>query len=125
MIRVDRDTFEGLVAQALDSLPEHLQAEISNLEIVVKERASLEERRLGRAGFGGDLFGLYRGVPLTQRNTAYDKVLPDLITIYQQIHEETCDTPEELGEAVARTVRHEVAHHFGLTDGRLEELGAY
>jgi len=127
MIEVSREVFEDLVRQAVEALPEPLQAEISNLEIVVKERPSRAELRYAHRRYepGEDLFGLYQGIPLTMRNTSYDKVLPDLITIYQHIHEEECDSLEELAEEVGRTVRHEIAHHFGIDDDRLEELGVY
>lgn len=131
MIPVSRETFESLVREALESLPEALQAEISNLEIIVRDRPTRDEwHRSGRNHThvherSGVLFGLYRGIPLTARNTSYDKVLPDLITIYQEAHEQACDTEAELAEEVARTVRHEIAHHFGIDDDRLRELGQY
>ena len=114
MIRVSRETFEDMVGAAVEALPEALRAKISNLAVVVDD----VPRR-------GHLFGLYQGIPIPARGTQYGNVLPDLITIYQSTHEEACDSLEELREQVRITVRHEIAHHFGISDDRLEELGAY
>ncbi len=117
-----------MVQEALDELPEVLRARMDNVAVVVKEHsnpADLREVRSPGEGRVSELFGLYRGVPLTRRGPYYDKVLPDLITIYQHPHERECDTLEELREQVYLTVRHEIAHHFGISDDRLEELGAY
>jgi predicted Zn-dependent protease with MMP-like domain len=69
------------------------------------------------------LLGLYEGIPLTSRTTGYAGVLPDRITIYQQAICEICGTEEEVADQVRRTVIHEVAHHFGIDDERLAELG--
>lgn len=128
MFRVEREQFEHLVREAVDGLPDVLREKMSNVAVVVKDQPSWsdlhEARRTGEEEPDG-LFGLYRGVPLPARGSHYDKVLPDLITIYQSTHEEACDTLEELREEVRITVRHEVAHHFGIDDDRLEELGAY
>jgi predicted Zn-dependent protease with MMP-like domain len=128
MFKVAREEFEAMVREAVDGLPEALRARMSNLAIVVQDHPSSrdlhEAHRRGEEEPDG-LFGLYRGVPLPQRGFYYDKVLPDLITIYQATHEEECHSREELREQVRITVRHEIAHHFGIDDDRLEELGAY
>lgn len=128
MFPVARETFEALVREAVEGLPPELREQMNNVAIVVKERPS--RRELGSVrGPGGrrphELFGLYQGVPLTRRGPQYGNVLPDLITLYQETHEEACDTLEELREQVRITVRHEIAHHFGIDDARLGELGAY
>lgn len=128
MIRVSREAFEALVKEALDELPEGLRAQMSNVAIVVRDyptRADIHRARELGEEEPEDLFGLYHGIPLPDRGFYYDKALPDLITVYQDAHEWECDTLEELREEVRITVRHEVAHHFGIDDDRLEELGAY
>ena len=125
MIKVTPEVFEQMVWDAVDALPEFVQARLSNLEFEARWQPTREELGRHEIGEGGDLFGLYHGIPLTQRNTHYDMVVPDLITIYQRAHERHCHTLQQLREQVAHTVRHEVAHHFGISDERLDELGAY
>jgi predicted Zn-dependent protease with MMP-like domain len=113
MIEVDPDRFEEMVAAALDSLPEQLGRLMSNVAVVVQHEP-------GPPG----LLGLYQGIPLTSRTaTGYAGVLPDRITIYRRAICAICATEEEVVEQVRRTVIHEVAHHFGIGDERLEELG--
>jgi predicted Zn-dependent protease with MMP-like domain len=128
VFRVSREDFEALVKEALDGLPEVLRTRMNNVVVVVKVQPSWSELHHARSQDKedpGGLFGLYQGVPLPDRGSSYDKVLPDLITIYQSTHEEECDNLEELRVEVRTTVRHEIAHHFGIDDDRLEELGAY
>jgi predicted Zn-dependent protease with MMP-like domain len=128
MIRVSREAFEALVREAVDELPEGLRSRMSNVAVVVRDyptRSDLRRARELGEEEPEDLFGLYHGIPLPDRGHYYDKALPDLITIYQEAHEWECDTLEELREEVRITVRHEIAHHFGIDDDRLEELGAY
>ena len=123
--RVSREQFEQLVWDAVDELPASLRSRISNLEIEVKAYPSAEDLEYANVQHPLDLFGLYRGVPLTERTTHYEMVTPDLITIYQRPHELSCSSLDELRQEVRRTVRHEIAHHFGIGDDRLDELGAY
>lgn len=125
MIKVTTEVFEQCVWDAVDALPAFVQSRMSNLEFEVRYQPTPQELGRHAAGEYGDLFGLYHGVPLTQRTTHYELVAPDLITIYQRAHERHCNTPAQLREQVAHTVRHEVAHHFGISDERLDELGAY
>ena len=128
MFKVSREEFEAMVQEAVDELPEALRERMSNVAVVVKDQPSRSDlhdaHRVGEDDPDG-LFGLYRGVPLPKRGFHYDRVLPDLITIYQSTHEWECDSLEELRDEVRITVRHEIAHHFGIDDDRLEELGAY
>jgi predicted Zn-dependent protease with MMP-like domain len=112
VIEVDPARFEEMVASALDELPEDLGRLMSNVAVTVEHRA-------GPPG----LLGLYQGVPLTDRTTGYAGVLPDRITIYRQAICAVCQTEEEVADQVRRTVIHEVAHHFGIDDARLRELG--
>lgn len=118
-------TFEVLVAEALDSLPPDIQAKLENVEVIVAWRpSSAELRRLG-LGPGHSLFGLYEGIPQTRRTSGYNMVLPDKITIFRQPIEAHCQSDEEVRQLVRRTVLHELAHHFGISDERLRDLGAY
>jgi predicted Zn-dependent protease with MMP-like domain len=113
MISLSRERFEQLVADALDSLPSDLGRAMENVAVTVEDHDPM-----------GRLLGLYEGVPLTRRGPlSYGGVMPDHITIYQDNISHTCSTEEEVVEAVRRTVIHEVAHHFGISDPRLEELG--
>lgn len=101
-----------MVAQALDGLPEELGKLMRNVAVLV-------EHGEGPPG----LLGLYEGIPLTNRSTQYSGVLPDRITIYRRTICATCWSEWEVEEQVRKTVIHEVAHHFGIGDDRLRELG--
>ncbi len=118
-------SFEELVAEALDSLPPDIQEKLENVEVVVEWRPSPAQMRRMGLGPGQTLFGLYEGVPLTERTSGYNLVLPDKITIFRQPIEAYCRTDEQVRQTVRRTVLHELAHHFGISDDRLRELGAY
>jgi predicted Zn-dependent protease with MMP-like domain len=118
-------TFEALVAEALDRLPPDIQEKLENVEVVVEWRPSPSLlRRLGLRP-GDTLFGLYEGVPLTQRTSGYGLVLPDKITIFRQPIEAYSRSDEQVRRRVRHTVLHELAHHFGISDDRLRELGVY
>ena len=128
VFKVSREEFEAMVREAVDELPEALRARMSNVAVVVKDHPSWSDLNYAKSKDEDEpegLFGLYRGVPLPERGSGYDKVLPDLITIYQSTHEGECEDLEALREEVHITVRHEIAHHFGIDDDRLEKLGAY
>ena len=112
MIDVDPGRFEELVADALDRLPEDLGRAMNNVAVTV-------EHRPGPPG----LLGLYQGVPLTSRTSGYAGVLPDRITIYRLAICAICTSEDEVRGQVRRTVIHEIAHHFGIDDNRLDELG--
>jgi predicted Zn-dependent protease with MMP-like domain len=118
---VDRDTFEQLAEEALDSLPPGLRDRMSNVEIFVEDVPGEEAASHGRGG--GRLLGLYQGIPLTHRSEAYWGVMPDRIFLYQHNIESSVRSLDELRELVRTTVIHEVAHHFGIDDDRLDELG--
>jgi predicted Zn-dependent protease with MMP-like domain len=112
VIDIEPGRFEEMVATALDSLPAELGRLMSNVAVTV-------EHDPGPPG----LLGLYEGIPLTSRTTQYAGVLPDRITIYRQAICAICRTEDEVAGEVRRTVIHEVAHHFGIDDDRLDELG--
>jgi predicted Zn-dependent protease with MMP-like domain len=112
VIDVERGRFEEMVVRALDELPEELGRLMRNVAVTVEHDA-------GPPG----LLGLYQGIPLTSRTSQYAGVLPDRITIYRRAICAVCDSEEEVAIEVRRTVIHEVAHHFGIDDARLRELG--
>ncbi len=119
------EEFEQLVVQALDELPDFFKEKLQNVEVVVADWPTADELRSVALKPGDLLFGLYQGIPLTQRTSSYGLVLPDKITIYRLPIEQVCRTPAQVVRQVHRTVKHELAHHFGLDDDRLRELGAY
>ena len=107
-------TFEEHVERAVDSLPRKLRQAMSNVEIVVEEENPEDP----------DLYGLYFGIPLTERDTGYAGALPDKIAIYRlPLVEEFGDDSEVLEDEIRITVLHEIAHHFGVDEDRLTELG--
>jgi len=119
-----RRKFEKLVAQALDELPEMFQRYLENVAVVVEDWPTVED--LEAAGLDPDhdtLFGLYLGIPLTERTSGYGMVLPDQIVIFQGPIEEACETEAEIRREVQATVIHEIAHFFGIDEGRLAQLG--
>lgn len=119
-----QSTFETLVIQALDDLPDAFLAALDNVEVVIEPEPSTEHRRQ-LAPLGATLLGLYEGVPQTRRTSGYGLVAPDKITIFEgPIRRASTDT-QSLQRLVQRTVIHEIAHHFGISDDRLRELGAY
>jgi predicted Zn-dependent protease with MMP-like domain len=112
MVDVDEDTFGTLVEAALDSIPTELRRRMRNVVVVVEDE-----------GASPNLLGLYHGIPLTSRTTTYAGVLPDRITIYRLPITRRCRTLDDVVQQVRITVVHEVAHHFGIGDERLHELG--
>lgn len=119
-MEVDLKRFERLVADALDSIPEELGRRMENVAVLVEDwptRAQLAGRR-------GTLLGLYEGVDLTRRSpSSYMGVMPDRITVFRGPIASIARSEEDLVRLVTTTVIHEVAHHFGISDARLEELG--
>ncbi|HEY2073016.1 MAG TPA: metallopeptidase family protein [Gaiellaceae bacterium] len=113
---MEEPRFEDLVEQAIDELPADIRAEMSNVEVTVEDEPPRGQR----------LLGLYRGIPLTRRGSNYAGVLPDKITIYRGPLERLYGgNPAELQRQVRRTVRHEIAHHFGISDQRLVDIDRY
>src|SRR5262245_25672270 len=113
MVYVTREQFEDLVAEAIDTLPPDLAKLIDNVGIFVEDESPPGQR----------LLGLYQGVPLTRRGFFYSGALPDRITIYRRPVMRITSTTDEIREQVRITVVHEIAHHFGIDDDRLHELG--
>ena len=119
MIRVSHREFEKLVLRALDGLPAQFKERLDNVDIVVDDWPSPEEIRDLGLKSRHDLFGLYQGIPLTERSH-YDMVLPDCITIYRNPLQAACSTRGAMVEEIRATVIHELAHHFGIDDATLE-----
>ena len=111
-MEVATEVFEELVADALDSLPAQLGRAMENVAIYVDD-----------ASPPGHLLGLYEGIPLTSRGTSYTAAMPDRITIFKATILRQCQTEADVVATVRKTVIHEIAHHFGISDPRLDELG--
>lgn len=120
---LSRQEFQQLVSQAIASLPRRVVKRLNNVEVVVKDHPTSEELAMAETDPAETLFGLYTGIPLTERSTSYGMVLPDKITLYQRSIEEGCRTKREIQEQIRTTLLHEIGHHFGLSEDDLEEAG--
>ncbi len=114
VIEMSRGEFEDLVGEALDTIPPRLTQLMKNVVIIVEDDSPPQ---------ADTLLGLYEGVPLTERGDTYAGMLPDRITIFRRPLLAICDTRDDLVREVRVTVVHEIAHHFGIDDERLHELG--
>jgi predicted Zn-dependent protease with MMP-like domain len=115
VVEMSRTDFEEAVADALDAVPPELSKQMSNVVVLVEDDAPAD---------APDLLGLYEGTPLTERGEFWAAgSLPDRITIFRRPTLEICRTREEVVDEVRVTVIHEIAHHFGIDDERLHELG--
>ena len=114
MITMSRERFEELVSDALDRVPPELAELMTNVVVLVEDDPPPDDP---------DLLGLYDGTPLTERDSTYAGVLPDRILIFRNPTLDMCESEEEVVEEVHITVVHEIAHHFGIDDKRLHELG--
>ncbi len=112
-VRMDPQRFDELVSDALDLIPPELAAAMDNVVVLVEDRHPED----------AELLGLYEGVALTERDSDYFGSLPDAITIYRGALLDVCESEDQVVEEVAVTVIHEIAHHFGIDDDRLQELG--
>lgn len=112
-VQMDPDRFEDLVSEALDLIPPDLAAAMNNVVVLVSARHPEDP----------ELLGLYEGIALTERDSSYAGALPDTVTIFRESLLEICETEAQVVEEVAITVVHELAHHFGIDDERLHELG--
>jgi len=118
---MDRVTFEGLVSQALEELPEQFLNKLENVDLVVESWPSQQTLTSLGIGAGGLLFGLYQGVPKTKRTGS--TLLPDKITIFAGPILLVCKNEGEVKDKVAEVVRHEIAHHFGLGERSIRKTG--
>ncbi|OGO00021.1 MAG: hypothetical protein A2Y90_04110 [Chloroflexi bacterium RBG_13_52_12] len=120
---MDTRRFEQLVAKAIDDIPEEFRERLENIDIVVADEPSRTQLRRSDLKRNETLLGLYEGVPLTERGNYYGFVAPDKITIFQKSIESVCKNDAQIITEVRNVVLHEIAHHFGIDDDRLKELG--
>ena len=120
---MDSARFERLVARAIESLPEEFQERLENIDVVVANEPTRAQLRVLGGKRGETLLGLYEGVPLTHRTHGYGFVTPDKVTVFQRPIEAMCQNDAQIIAEVQRVVRHEIAHHFGISDDRLRQLG--
>ena len=120
---MDRQAFESLVSKAIDELPEEFREKLQNVAIIIEDWPSDELLERMEVRDGNTLFGLYEGVPLTQRGYFTEPLYPDRILIFQRSIEEECNSPEQIKQEVKITLVHEVAHFFGIDDDYLHEIG--
>jgi predicted Zn-dependent protease with MMP-like domain len=114
VIQMSRERFEELVSEALDRVPPELAGLIDNCVVLVEDDAPADDP---------DLLGLYDGIPITERDSGYVMAVPDRITIFRNPTLAMCESEDEVVEEVGITVVHEIAHHFGIDDDRLHDLG--
>ncbi|MFD6199446.1 metallopeptidase family protein [Mycobacteriaceae bacterium NPDC060252] len=112
-VQMSEQQFEELVSDALDAVPPKLAAALDNVVVLVQDRHPEDP----------ELLGLYEGIALTERDSFYAGALPDTITIYREPLLEMCSSEHEVVDEVTITVIHEIAHHFGIDDERLHQLG--
>lgn len=123
-MNIQTEEFEKLVSQALEDIPKEFLDKMENIEIIVENEPTREIlKEMGLLG-KGTLFGLYQGLPLPHRSIFQVMTFPDRIVIYRNPILRAFRTPHEIIEQVKKTVVHEVAHHFGISDKRLRELGS-
>jgi predicted Zn-dependent protease with MMP-like domain len=122
-MRVSLDQFEDLVNRAMEEIPEEFLEKLENVDIFVEEVPSPE--LLKEMGMTGRdlLFGLYQGVPRPGKSFFQGQALPDRIILFRQPILSICHTAHEIMEQIKKTLIHEIAHHFGLTEARIRHLG--
>ena len=121
---MNRRKFEKYVDRAMESLPAEFQQLLDNVAIFIDDQPSKALLRELGMSEGDTLLGLYEGVPQTERTTTYDLVTPDRITLFQRPIEDSCDSESKVPEQIRRTLLHEVGHHFGIDEDRLDEIEA-
>lgn len=117
---MEREKFEELVAQAMANLPPEILERLENVDIVVEDLPTQQQQ--DHAGRNYYLLGLYEGIPLTHRSSGYGMVLPDKITLFKRAIEGICKNDSEIVREIQKTVTHELAHYFGISDIRLKQL---
>jgi predicted Zn-dependent protease with MMP-like domain len=112
------------VLEALESLPQEFQGRLENIVVVIEDWPSPAQLAGLRIRRRKDLLGLYEGVPLTKRSIWQPIEIPNKITIFQKPIEMRCGSDDEIRARIQETVRHEIAHYFGISDRRLKEIRA-
>src|SRR5215831_11468583 len=120
---MDRETFQNLIERAIKDLPEEFREKLTNVAIIVEDYPSKELIEQLQLQSDDTLFGLYEGVPLSERGYFEEPILPDRILIFQKAIEDECDSDDDIKEELKITLVHEIAHFFGMSDEYLEGLG--
>lgn len=115
---MEKEKFEELVKQGIEAIPKRFLEKLDNVDIVIEDEPTEEQMKKLRIRKDIKLFGLYEGIPQTKRGF-YSGVLPDKITIFKKPIEEVCFSDEQIKEQVRKTVWHEIAHHFGMSEERV------
>ncbi len=118
-----REEFEKVVEEVIDSLPEIFRSKLENVIVMVEDWPTHEDLKNFGLKSKHSLFGLYRGIPLTKRGAHYGNFPPDCIIIFQKPLEQAFKYIEEIKNEIAKTVMHEIAHHFGFDEDMLRKLG--
>jgi predicted Zn-dependent protease with MMP-like domain len=123
---MERKEFESLVVKALGELPQAFKDKLENVDIVIEGAPNMDTVKALRLGSRGRILGLYHGVPLKARTHYYGMVLPDKITLFKSNIERSCRLAGSgIYEEIKHVLQHEIAHHFGISDQRLKDLGTY
>jgi predicted Zn-dependent protease with MMP-like domain len=123
MIALSESQFQALVEEALADLPAEIRQHMDNVAITIADWPSTAELKRAGVGHGRQLFGLYEGIPLTKRGRGYNLVPPDRIILYRGPLQAAFRSLSALRGQIGRTVVHEIAHHFGISEARIRELG--
>jgi len=119
---MDKKQFAELVTEAVDNLPLEYLSKLNNIDIVIEDYPTTSQLHKVKCKRGETLLGLYEGIPVTVRSQYYNMILPDKITIFQKSIEERCVGKDEIVKEIKRIVEHEIAHHFGINDARLDQI---
>ena len=123
---MEHKDFELILNKAWDEFPEDFKAKLENIDIVIENEPDMVTAKKLHLGSKGHLLGLYQGVPLKSRTHYYGMVLPDKITLYKTNIERACKVQNlDIYQEVKHVLQHEIAHHFGISDKRLKDLGTY
>lgn len=121
-VSMEREQFEQLVAEAIESLPPEFLESLENIDVVVQDWPTRDQLASVGLRRRGEILGLYEGIPLTQQGKRHAMTVPDKITIFQKPIEMTYRSDSGIVHGIAETVRHEIAHHFGINDERLKDI---
>ncbi len=124
MRKLNRTEFEKIVEEGIKAIPEKFLRKLDNVAIVIETEPTPAQKKKLNIHPDWALFGLYEGIPQTQRGINYSAVLPDKITIFQWPIEEAARDGEDIKEIVKNTVWHEIAHHFGMSEDRVHRAEA-
>ena len=124
---MERNEFERLVTKALNGLPGAFKDKLENVDIIIEDKPNMDTVKALGLGSQGHLLGFYQGVPLKARTHYYGMVLPDKITLYKANIERSCRATgeEDIYKEIKHILQHEIAHHFGISDQRLKDIGTY